>query len=107
VVRKANRSFVDSPPFTFLMDVQRVQMPAKKARGQPPRKRIYRLYPGRWCIRHPVAREAFFGTKLSWRLASEFAIFHSPRENPYTIVSAVYALEAELKQALELGGTVG
>ena len=34
VVRKANRSFVVSPSLTFRTDVQRVQMPAKKASGR-------------------------------------------------------------------------
>src|SRR5208282_3366723 len=34
VVRKANRSFVVSPSVTFRTDVQRVQMPAKKASGR-------------------------------------------------------------------------
>ena len=34
VVRKANRSLVVSPSLTFRTDVQRVQMPAKKASGR-------------------------------------------------------------------------
>ena len=34
VVRKANRSFVVSPSLTLRTDVQRVQMPAKKASGR-------------------------------------------------------------------------
>ena len=34
VVRKAKRSFVVSPSFTLRTDVQRVQMPAKKASGR-------------------------------------------------------------------------
>ncbi len=34
VVKKANKSFVVSPSLTFRTDVQRVQMPAKKASGR-------------------------------------------------------------------------
>src|SRR5664279_1350201 len=34
VVRKAKMSFVVSPSFTFRTEVQRVQMPAKKASGR-------------------------------------------------------------------------
>src|SRR5580693_8792242 len=34
VVRNPNRSFVVSPSFTFLTEVQLVQSPAKKARGR-------------------------------------------------------------------------
>ena len=34
VVKKAKRSFVVSPSLTFRADVQRVQIPAKKASGR-------------------------------------------------------------------------